>query len=120
MIRIIENMYRTTEYIVKCQGGITPFFSSSLGIRQQCNIIQFIFINDIRNIFIGFSGFGVGEKEVYFLLYADDLKWYANLVKTFKLALIDLNATLRPEICVSMLINQKYWFSLRKEHQNLT
>ena len=30
MIRIIENMYRTTEYGVKCQGGITPFFSSSL------------------------------------------------------------------------------------------
>ena len=27
MIRIIENMCRTTEYGVKRQGGITPFFS---------------------------------------------------------------------------------------------
>ena len=76
MIRIIENMYRTTEYGVKCQGGITPFFSSSLGVRQGSNISSTlfnIFINDIRNIFTGIKGFRVGEKEVNFLLYADDL-----------------------------------------------
>ena len=76
MIRIIENMYRTTEYGVKCQGGITPFFASSLGVRQGCNLsptLFNIFINDIRNIFTGIKGFSVGGKEVNFLLYADDL-----------------------------------------------
>ena len=75
MIRIIENKYRTTEYGVKCQGGITQFFSSSLGIRQGSNLrptLFDIFINDIRNIFTGIRGFRVGEKEVNFLLYADD------------------------------------------------
>ena len=76
MIRIIENMYRTTEYGVKCQGGIPPFFSSSVGVRQDCNLsptLFNIFIDDIRNIITGIKGFRVGEKEVNFLLYADDL-----------------------------------------------
>ena len=76
MIRIIENMYRTTEYGVKCQGEITPFFSSSFGVRKGCNLsptLFNIFINHIRNIFTGIKGFRVGEKEVNFWLYADDL-----------------------------------------------
>ena len=124
MIRIIENMYRTTEYGVKCQGGITPFFSSFFGVRQGCNLsptLFNIFINDIRNIFTGIKGFRVREKEVNFLLYADDLIVICKSGKDLQNCLDRLeHYTLKPGIWVSILINQKYWFSLRKEHQNLT
>ena len=64
MIRIIENMYRTIEYGVKCQGGITPFFSSSLGVRTLSRHYS-IFLSMTSEIFLrGISGFRVGEKEV--------------------------------------------------------
>ena len=65
MIRIIQNMYRTTQYGVKCQGRISPLFSSSLGVRQGRNLsptLFNIFINDIRNIFTGINGFRVEES----------------------------------------------------------
>ena len=64
------------EYGVKCQKGITPFFSRSLGVRQGCNLTPTlfnIFINDIRNIFTGIKGFRVGESKVNFQLYVNHL-----------------------------------------------
>ena len=69
MIKIIEDMYRATKYGVKCQEGITPFFSSYLDVRQSCKLIPTlfdIFINDIINIFTEIKGFRMGEKKLTF------------------------------------------------------
>ena len=46
IIKIIENMYRTTEYGVKCQGGITPFFLVPLASGKDvtlADVIQYFY-----------------------------------------------------------------------------
>ena len=77
-IKLIENMYSNILYAVKLSDGITPFFSSTVGVRRGCNLSPMLlnfFINDINKIFEDniYDPIQIKDYKVSYLLYADDL-----------------------------------------------
>ena len=61
-----KSMYDDLQMTVKLSNGMTPFFSSLMGVRQGCNLSPLlfdIFVNDIFDILMG--------KSVVLLIYHD-------------------------------------------------
>ena len=76
--KLIENMYNNIQYAVKLSDGITPFLSSTMGVRQGCNLSPMLFnllINDINKIFEDniYDPIHIKDYNVSCLLYVDDL-----------------------------------------------
>ena len=70
-------MYSSVRYSVKLEDGTTPFFNSSIGVKQGCNLsptLFNIFINDVPNLFDdSCDPVRLGSTNLYCLLYTDDL-----------------------------------------------
>ena len=71
-------MYSELKAAVKLSNGITPFFNSTAGLRQGCNLsppLFNIFVNDIFDIFDDLKCCPVklNNKPITSLMYADDL-----------------------------------------------
>ena len=83
--KLIENLYSNIQYAVKLSDGITSFFSSTVGVRQRCNLSRMlfnIFINDINKIFEDniYDPIHIKDYNVSCLLYADDLPKVASSI----------------------------------------
>jgi len=77
MIKIIHDMYRTVSFTIKCNGGITDSFHSTVGVKQGCILSPLffnVFLSDLPNIFDNSCDpVYLGGSSLNCLLYADDL-----------------------------------------------
>ena len=97
---IIENMYKDVLFSVKLQNKVTPFFKTSIGVKQGCVLSPTLFslyINDLVKIFDDNchpitlqSG-----KKISCLMYADDLVILSESASGLQLALDKLNVYCR-------------------------
>ena len=74
---IIKDMYKDTNYHIKCQNGLTHSFKSSRGVKQGCSlspILSNIFQNDLHNIFKDdCDPIKIGISNLNSISFADDL-----------------------------------------------
>ena len=74
----IKSMYTEFQASVKLPNGVTPYFSSLVGVRQGCNLSPMLFnlfVNDIFDLFDNAKCDPVKlqTKLIHCLMYADDL-----------------------------------------------
>ena len=50
-IHLIKSKYEDLQLSVKLSDGVTPFFDSLLGVRQECNLSQLLFNLFVSDIF---------------------------------------------------------------------
>ena len=77
-VRVLLSMYSSVRVAVKLNAGVTPFFTSNIGLKQGCNLsptLFNVFINDIPELFTptACDPVHLGDTKVSCLLYADDL-----------------------------------------------
>ena len=77
-ILLIKSMYAELQAAVKLPNGVTPYFSSLVGVRQSCNLSPMLFnlfVNDIFDLFDNAKCDPVKlqTKLIHCLMYADDL-----------------------------------------------
>ena len=77
-ILLIKSMYTELQAAVKLPNGVTPYFSSLVGVRQGCNLSPMLFnlfVNDIFDLFDNAKCDPVKlqTKLIHCLMYADDL-----------------------------------------------
>ena len=77
-ILLIKSMYTELQAAVKLPNGVTPYFSSLVGVRQGCNLSPMLFnlfVNDIFDLFDNARCDPVKliTKLIHCLMYADDL-----------------------------------------------
>ena len=73
---VIRTMYKNVRLAVQCNGALTPFFQSHVGVRQGDNLspsLFNLFINDLPQIFKDCCPAQFGDMSLPCLLYADDL-----------------------------------------------
>ena len=77
ILKLIQNMYSESNYIIKSNGEYSIPLSSSIGVKQGCNLSPLffnIFINDIHDIFDdSCKPTKINEWKVNSLSFADDL-----------------------------------------------
>ncbi len=77
LMNIIENMYSSVIFVIKCKGGITKKFTSSVGVKQGCVLSPILFnycISDLPSICDDTcTRSQLADKPLSYLLYADDL-----------------------------------------------
>ena len=77
-ILLIKSMYTELQAAVKSPNGVTPYFSSLVGVRQGCNLSPMLFnlfVNDIFDLFDNAKCDPVKlhTKMIHCIMYADDL-----------------------------------------------
>ena len=77
-ILLIKSMYTELQAAVKLPNGVTPYFSSLVGVRQGCNLSPMLFnlfVNDIFDLFDNAKCDPVKlqTKLIHCYMYADDL-----------------------------------------------
>ena len=75
---ILVAMYTNVEASIQTKDGLTPKFNCKRGLRQSYNLSPYLFllyINDIEDRLKSTTARGVfiNNKQLYCLLYADDL-----------------------------------------------
>ena len=91
---VIKNMYLQTSLCVKVNNGLTPFFPSTVGVRQGDNLSPTLFrtfINDLPNCFDTHDGVKLGTLNLNCLLYADDLVLFSSTADGLQNSLNKLN-----------------------------
>ena len=77
LLKLIIDMYRDTNYIIKSNGIFSTPFSAKFGVKQGCNLSPLffnIFVNDLHEIFDkACDPLNVNGWKVNSLSYADDL-----------------------------------------------
>ena len=77
MLKLINNMYSHSEYIIKSGGDFSQPINSTLGVKQGCNLSPLlfnIFINDIHDIFdSSCDPISLNNHTINSLSFADDL-----------------------------------------------
>ena len=71
-------MYTELQAAVKLPNGVTPYFSSLVGVRQGCNLSPMPFNSFVNDIFDLFDNakcdpVKIQTKLIHCLMYADDL-----------------------------------------------
>ena len=96
LLKLIQNMYSTSDYIIKSEGQYSFPISSTLGVKQGCNLspLMFnIFINDIHQIFSqNCSPLNIDNWNVNSLSFADDLVLLSETEEGLKNCLTSLEA----------------------------
>ena len=77
-ILLIKSMYTELQAAVKLPNGVTPYFSSLVGVRQGCNLspmLFILFVNDNFDLFDNAKCDPVKPhtKLIHCLMYAGDL-----------------------------------------------
>ena len=76
-LNILQDMYAKAEFSVKLQEGRTPYFDTSVGLKQGCILSPILFslyINDLVDIFDDeCRPVNLDQSKISCLLYADDL-----------------------------------------------
>ena len=78
LILLIKSMYTELQAAVKLPNGVTPYFSSLVGVRQGCNLTRMLFnlfVNDIFDLFDNAKCDPVKLQTelIHCLMYTDDL-----------------------------------------------
>ena len=76
--KIIKSMYSNVRYCVKTPNGLSPYFQSSCGVRQGCNLSPLLFnlyLNDLPNILNSRASdpLILQDTPINSLFWADDL-----------------------------------------------
>ena len=77
-IYLIKSMYEDLQLSVKLSDGVTPFFDSLLGVRQECNLSPLLFNLFVNDIFQELTDnscepIKLQQKDINCLMYGDDL-----------------------------------------------
>ena len=77
-IHLIKSMYEDLQLSVKLSDGVTPFFDSLLGVRQECHLSPLLFNLFVNNIFQELKDnscehIELQQKDINCLMYADQL-----------------------------------------------
>ena len=77
MLRIIQHMYKTVSFAIKCDAGLTDQFQTSVGVKQGCILSPLffnVFLSDLPNIFDSdCDPVQLDKSKLHCLLYADDM-----------------------------------------------
>lgn len=76
-LKMIQSMYSSVSFAIKCNGKLTDSFDTSVGVKQGCilsPILFNIFLNDLPNIFDAeCDPVELNNHPLSCLMYADDL-----------------------------------------------
>ena len=87
LLQAIKAIYESVKLSVKCNSKITESFSSSVGLRQGCNLSPILFslyINDLQNVISRADTHGIqlcpSLVEILLLMFADDVALLSDTV----------------------------------------
>ena len=107
MIKIIQNMYSSVNFSVKCSTKYTESFSSSVGVKQGCVLSPLffnIYLSDLPDIFNNTCDpVTLNNSTLSCLMYADDLIIMSDSSNGLQTALNNLHAyCLKWKLCVNI------------------
>ena len=77
ILQLIEDMYTQTNYVIKAGGAFSVPITSSIGVKQGCNLSPLLFnlfLNDIHSMFpLNCKALNINSWNVNSLSFADDL-----------------------------------------------
>ena len=76
MLKLLINMYNSSDYIIKSDGKYSSPINSKFGVKQGCNLSPLLFnlfVNDIHSIFEDCKPLNINDWKISSLSFADDL-----------------------------------------------